>query len=267
MELTMLGTGNAMVTECYNTCFVIENHGEYLLVDGGGGNTLLTQLKKANIDWKSIKNIFVTHKHIDHLMGIIWMIRLICQNMSQNSYEGDVYLYAHQELIEIIRSISSMLLQEKQIQFIGQRVHLIALNDGDEYEIIHQKFHFFDIHSTKAKQFGFTMDHQNIRFLTCLGDEPCHPLCYEYVRNSRYLMHEAFCLYKEAEMYKPYEKHHSTVKDACILADQLNIQHLIMYHTEDDNIINRKQLYLEEGSLYYKGKIYIPDDLDRIILK
>lgn len=25
MRLTMLGTGNALVTEVYNTCFVIEN--------------------------------------------------------------------------------------------------------------------------------------------------------------------------------------------------------------------------------------------------
>ena len=25
MRLTMLGTGNAMVTECYNTCFVIKD--------------------------------------------------------------------------------------------------------------------------------------------------------------------------------------------------------------------------------------------------
>ncbi len=27
MKLTMLGTGNALVTECYNTCFLLENQG------------------------------------------------------------------------------------------------------------------------------------------------------------------------------------------------------------------------------------------------
>ena len=30
----MLGTGNAQVTECYNTCFVLEEEGRCLLVDG-----------------------------------------------------------------------------------------------------------------------------------------------------------------------------------------------------------------------------------------
>lgn len=75
----MLGTGNALVTECYNTCFVISEGDHHFLVDGGGGNTVLRQLKRAGIDWKSVKDIFVTHGHVDHLLGIIWMVRMICQ--------------------------------------------------------------------------------------------------------------------------------------------------------------------------------------------
>ena len=47
MKITMLGTGNAVVTECYNTCFVLSDNNNYFLVDGGGGNTLLRQLKNA----------------------------------------------------------------------------------------------------------------------------------------------------------------------------------------------------------------------------
>ena len=69
MKLTILGTGNAMVTKCYNTCFAIENDGHYFLVDGGGGNTIMKQLKNADIDWREITDVFVTHKHIDHIMG------------------------------------------------------------------------------------------------------------------------------------------------------------------------------------------------------
>lgn len=57
MKLTMLGTGNAIVTECYNTCFVMQEEDQYFLVDGGGGSTLLRQLKYVGIDWKNIRNI------------------------------------------------------------------------------------------------------------------------------------------------------------------------------------------------------------------
>lgn len=81
MKLTMLGTGNALVTECYNTCFLIEDNGQVFMVDGGGGNTILRQIKYAGYDWMDMRHIFVTHKHVDHLMGIIWMVRMICQFM------------------------------------------------------------------------------------------------------------------------------------------------------------------------------------------
>ena len=82
MKITMLGTGNALVTECYNTCFVLEDEGKYFMIDGGGGNEVLKQLKRAGLNWMDMRDIFVTHKHIDHILGIVWMMRLICQNMN-----------------------------------------------------------------------------------------------------------------------------------------------------------------------------------------
>ena len=54
MNLTMLGTGNALVTECYNTCFILQENDQYFMVDGGGGNAILHQLKHAGIDWKNV---------------------------------------------------------------------------------------------------------------------------------------------------------------------------------------------------------------------
>ena len=50
MKLTILGTGNATVTECYNTCFVISDDDRHFMVDGGGGNTILHQLKAAGVN-------------------------------------------------------------------------------------------------------------------------------------------------------------------------------------------------------------------------
>lgn len=76
------------------------------------------------------------------------------------------------------------------------------------------------------------------------------------------MLHEAFCLFSQADKFKPYEKHHSTVKDACQLAEELQVKNLLLYHTEDKNISERKKLYTEEGRQYYKGNLLIPDDLE-----
>lgn len=264
MKLTMLGTGNALVTECYNTCFVVEEKEEYFMVDGGGGNTVLRQLKEAGIDWKKIKTIFVTHKHIDHIMGIIWMMRMIGQYMSQGEYEGETTIYAHDEVISILRDMSARLLNKKETKFIDDRLHLVSVEDGESTEILHKKVRFFDIQSTKAKQFGFCIELGNGKKLTCCGDEPYNVCEKMYAQDSTWLLHEAFCLHGQADIFHPYEKHHSTVMDACRLAEELNVQNILLYHTEDKNIRDRKKLYLQEGRNYFHGNIYVPDDLETL---
>lgn len=266
MKLTILGTGNAVVTRCYNTCFIFDDNGKYFLVDGGGGNGILRQLEDANIPWKEIRDIFITHKHLDHLTGIIWMIRMICQNMKRGTYEGEANLYGHAEVLQMAHDIACMVLQPKEAAYMGDRLHLITVENGETREIIGHDVTFFDIGSTKAKQFGFSMDLGNGEKLTCCGDEPYSPCEEPYANGSKWMLHEAFCLYRDADRFKPYEKHHSTVKDACELAQTLGVENLILYHTEDKTIEHRKELYTAEGKLYFSGNLFVPDDLETFTL-
>ena len=266
MKLTMLGTGNALVTECYNTCFLLDDRGQLLLVDGGGGNTVLHQIKHAGYGWTKIRHIFVTHKHIDHLMGIVWLVRMICQFMAHGDYQGDAYIYSHAEILGLLRELAEKLLQKKANAFLGQRLHLVEVSDGETRRIIGHDVTFFDIRSTKAKQFGFCMTLENGKKLTCCGDEPLSESAEPYAEGSDWMLHEAFCLYAQRDLFDPYEKHHSTVKDACELAQRLGVKHLLLYHTEDRNLARRKELYREEGSQYFSGDLRIPDDLETLQL-
>lgn len=266
MNLTMLGTGHALVTECYNTCFVITDEDKRLLVDGGGGNTILRQLKIKNIGLSEIHDIFVTHKHTDHLLGIIWIIRVICQQMNQGKYEGALNIYTHDEVLFLIRDMVKKLLLPREFALIDDRIALVEVVDGQCLDVIGHKTIFFDICSTKAKQFGFSMEIRENEKLTCCGDEPYNEKERIYAENSKWLLHEAFCLYSERDVYKPYEKHHSTVKDACELAENLGVLNLLLYHTEDDNLLDRKKRYIQEGKDFYHGNLIVPEDLETIIL-
>lgn len=262
MKLTILGTGNAAVTEVYNTCFAFSDGDRHFLVDAGGGNQILKRLKDAGIPLKDIHDIFITHEHIDHLLGLIWLVRMIGQNMNKGKYEGNLRIYCHADLIPVIRTITDLTIQKKVTKHIGERIQLIPVEHGETREIIGCPVTFFDIYSTKAKQYGFTaMLPGGVKF-TCAGDEPYNEKDYEFVKGSDWLMHEAFCLYGEADEFGPYEKHHSTVKEACQTAEQLQIPNLILYHTEDKNIARRKELYTSEGRGFYRGSLYVPDDME-----
>ena len=261
MKLTMLGTGHAVVTECYNTCFVLSENNRHFLVDGGGGSTILTQLKHAKINIGDIKTIFVTHKHIDHILGIVWMMRVLSRYLAKEGAE-DVYIYGHDEVIGLLRDMGEKLLQKNEVLSLDKKLHLVAVEDGETKTILGHTVTFFDIRSTKAKQFGFSMDLGDGKKLTCCGDEPYNECEKKYAENSTWLLHEAFCLYSQADIFSPYEKHHSTVRDACELAEQLHVKNLILYHTEDTNLAQRKELYTAEGREYYKGNLFVPNDLE-----
>lgn len=258
-EIKILGTGNAQATNCYNTCLTIKNENGLLLVDAGGGNTILKILEEENISLSSIHHIFVTHAHTDHIFGVIWLIRRIGETMAKGKMEGNLSIYCHKELGELIEYISRAVLTKKVTSLIGDRINFIIHENGDEREIIGNRFTVFDIGSTKMKQFGFSMEYEGKVFVDA-GDEPLTEENFHYAENADYLTHEAFCLYEDRDIFKPYEKHHSTAMDAAVLAEKLGVKNLILYHTEDKTLSTRKEKYTAEAKAHFSGSVFVPDD-------
>lgn len=265
-NLFILGTGSAMVTKCYNTCFTLSKDNEHFLVDAGGGNTILTNLEKSNISISQIHNMFISHNHNDHILGSIWVIRAVAQGILNNKYIGNLNIYCHKTSIDAIKSISSFVLQKKFLKLFNDRIIFNEIQDGYTTNILDRTTTFFDIHSTKDLQHGFKTLLANGKSLTFLGDEPYREGIKSYCESVDYLFHEAFCLYSQREIFKPYEKHHATAKDACKNAEDLKVKNVILYHTEDKNLAKRKELYIAEGKTEFQGTIYVPDDLDVIAL-
>ena len=264
MELIFLGTGNAMATRCYNTCFAFCQEGECFLVDAGGGNGIFNQLEKADIAFMSIHRMFITHAHTDHILGSIWVIRKIATLMSKGEYTGNFVVYGHEEVIDALTLFCRLTLSGKIVKYIGERIVFQRVEDGSRAEVCGMKLQLFDIASTKMKQFGFRAELSSGELLVCLGDEPYNEVCRNYVEGADWLLCEAFCLYAEREIFSPYEKHHSTALDAGRLAGKLGIKNLVLYHTEDKNLASRKIRYSSEAREVFSGNVFVPDDLERM---
>lgn len=268
-QITMLGTGNATVSQIYNTCFVLQTPSTLMLVDAGGGNGILAQLKKVNVQISDIHHLFVTHAHTDHVLGVIWVIRMVAQC---KGYEGLLHVYGNDKVIKMIKTIIDMILAKKQLAKVAERVVFHQLEDGDCFEVGDMKLECFDIQSTKEKQFGFRAElpssdeSDKPLVLACLGDEPYNEQNRRYIVGADWMMCEAFCLYADRDTFKPYEKCHSTALDAGKLAEELGVKNLILYHTEEKTLANRKENYTREAAENFKGRIFVPDDLEVIEL-
>lgn len=266
-ELVMLGTGSALVTHCFNTCFAVKlSEDKYFLTDAGGGNGILRQFELAQLDWNKLRYMFVTHGHTDHVLGVIWVIRKIAELMNQGKYTGKFHIYCHDVVKNMLRVMTELTLKKKDLARVGQDILLNELTDGDSVEFAALRLTAFDICSPKAKQFGYELKFADGLRLCCLGDEPYNEHAEPYAKGADWLLSEAFCKYEDRDIFKPYEKNHSTCKEAGEIAAALQVKNLVLYHTEDKTLPRRKVEYTAEARKYYDGNIFVPDDLEVIAL-
>lgn len=171
-SITFLGTGNAMCTRCYNTCFYLRSEAGGILVDAGGGNGIFRQLYKAHISYEEIRHIFVTHVHTDHIFGVVWLIRKISPLIHKGKHPGKLMIYCNSEVRHALTTICQLLIPRKIQRAIGNSIILKEITDGEEIMVDDMKMTCFDLGSEKASQFGFEMLMPDGQRVVCLGDEP-----------------------------------------------------------------------------------------------
>ena len=63
-----------------------------------------------------------------------------------------------------------------------------------------------------------------------------------------------------------YKKNFITMLGTARLEEELRVGNLILYHTEDRTLDTRKQRYKAEAETAFSGHVFVPDDLEKIML-
>ena len=257
MKFIFLGTGTASAEKIYHTCFLIEKQGNFVLVDGGGGNGILSRLSEANIDVTKINHIFLSHIHLDHCLGILWVIRKR-KWLQENS--APLYIYGNQEVLDEFSQLIKILLK-REAKNIGKSLILEPVQDGERKNICEIDFEFLDTKASKNTMYGFIV-HENGKRFVFVGDETIKPEIIKKIKGCDLLMHDAIGL--EGEFDDDFFKRtcHSTPKLAGTLAAEAQAKSLLIFHTTDKNFEQKTKKYKEEASKTFSGKIYVPNDLD-----
>ncbi len=261
-KIIILGTGHGFVFNNYNTCFVLENNNDYLLVDTGGGIDIVRKLNNHHIPLTSLHHIFISHTHTDHIMGLFWLLKAMMGLMKNKKYNGLLHIYGNKEVCMNIKTMMPCLLPLKGIDLLNHFIVFHEVKDRECLNIIDLDIKFIDVLARGNMLYGFKtiMNNQSIVFL---GDETCHKDLYSELKYVDYVMHEAFCLDEEEHIFHPYEKNHSTVLSVCQSFNDLNIKNLILFHSEDTHT-NKKELYEKEGYSVYKNNIIVVNDDEEI---
>ncbi|HET7343851.1 MAG TPA: MBL fold metallo-hydrolase, partial [Methylomirabilota bacterium] len=69
-RVVFLGTGGALNPERYQASILVQAAGTSVLMDVGGGLGVVRRLLASEIDPLSLRHVFLSHRHLDHMGGL-----------------------------------------------------------------------------------------------------------------------------------------------------------------------------------------------------
>lgn len=271
-QLYVLGTGNATAIKSYNTCFFIRDAEEIFMTDSGGGNGILARLEDMGVELEMLHHVFISHAHMDHCLGILWVIRVLSVKMENGTYKGTLFIYGPKEVLNMLDRFCREMLRNKFYEMLGKQILFIPVSPGENRKIYSWNIEFFDIGSQKTIQYGYKMRLKNGKTLVFTGDEPLNDTTIKIGANTDWLLREVLCCYEDEPIFQAYKKKHATLKEACMETIKMNVKNVVLWHLEDktDKMI-RKQKYLFESRKWisqsnYRPEIFVPNDGDVIKL-
>lgn len=123
MKITVLGSGSAYsdITR-FNSCYCVEAENEKFLIDCG--SDAMRAMQRGNIDFMSIREIFITHMHADHSAGLPAV--LTAMHVKEREKPLEVYI-PHTQVKFAETWLANMFIYREKMSF---DISLLPLNPG-----------------------------------------------------------------------------------------------------------------------------------------
>ncbi len=143
---------------------------ELVLFDGGNGISLqglFSGMVKFNLDYKKITKVFLTHEHVDHVLGLYPLIKTLVENPPEIfAYGETVNVLRRGEKSQICPDILGIDLNMFGIEIIPLKVN--DLTDVQEIEITDD--FIFQIHYTPGHSMGSICYYEPLKKILIPGD-------------------------------------------------------------------------------------------------
>ncbi|MFW5792698.1 MAG: ribonuclease Z [Bacteroidota bacterium] len=266
-KIRILGCAAALPTSTtHTTAQWLQVHNQNFLLDCAEGTQML--IRKAKLPMMKIENIFISHLHGDHylgLPGLLFSYHLLGREKELNIYSPP----GLEEIINTQLRISNVktryktvfheIKQGKQLLFENEKVFVESIEMKHSIPcfgfLISEKPHERNIKKDCIKKYNFTIlemkgikqgkdyiDKNNnvilnekltispppVRKYAFCSDTVYDENCIDQIKNADLLYHEATFLQDKAEIAK--EKMHSTAAEAAKIAKKANVKTLILGH-------------------------------------
>ena len=245
MLITLLGTGAPLMPDRAATGMLVTAPGcEALLIDTCGGMELTRQLAAVGFPLKDVKNVVVTHRHLDHAGGVQ---ALFLANMP-------LEIYACADCHSGIATMTAGCFPEWE-QHPGIRNHEVRA--GGSSDIGGFKVEFFEaVHRVPTLAVRVTQGGKTFAFSA--DTMPCDAIV-ACARNADLFLCDAICAKADGErsVTMAHARMHPVALEAAAMAVRAGAGQLACTHIGRFGTAER---VLAEAMGVFKGVVTVPDD-------
>jgi ribonuclease Z len=256
-DLCVLGTGGAVATAPRdNTAFALDLGRTVTLIDCPG--SVLQKLRRLGLDPLKVDSLLVTHVHTDHIYGLASLIHSLFLE------EGLIRIFGSKESLAFCAEYLDLFrLRESGIRM---RTELVPLGAGRRFRINeHLEAEAIRVPHTPASLAYHLFFQQGAGEWIFSGDTPAVPSLFRRAGTASGLVHDCSAPSRFFDLYPELRAMHTSALDLGRLAQEAGVACLIPCHFFGEAAFTAEEVE-EEIRRHYRGRLIIPEDLQRIPL-
>ena len=270
-RIVFIGTGAAANADRCHACVALQTGPEHtLLIDTGSGVEVVRNLKKAGISLASIEDVFLSHRHSDHIGGLeLLMLHCGLHALETGKHANELDVFGHSLVLDVARQMLNSMasVAPKLFGQMGERLDWVALSPGRPVDV-HSGVTLTPVVVDHAPPdgtcWGCVVEVRRgarAHRLFYTGDTRPTPALRAAAQGADIILHE--CGGLDARADHVHHVGHSTAGDAGRLAAECGAKQLMLYHVPNDNHLAEMQA---EAERFFKGKVVVANDLDSFAL-
>jgi ribonuclease Z len=257
IDLCVLGTGGAVATaERDNTAFALDLGPAVTLIDCPGG--VLHKLKRVGLDPLKVDSLLVTHVHTDHIYGLASLVHSLFLE------EGLIRIFGSEESLAFCAEYLDLFrLRESGIRM---RTELLPVRPGRRFRV-NERLEAEGVrvpHTPASLAFHLFFGEEGGEWIFS-GDTPAVPSLFRRAGAASGLVHDCSAPSRFFDLYPELRAMHTSALDLGRLAQEAAVPCLIPCHFFGEAAFSPAEVE-EEIRRHYRGRLIIPEDLQRIPL-
>lgn len=235
-RLIFLGTGDSLSGERAQASIAVALvGGETMLLDASSGTVLLARLRDAGIPLESVRHLFVSHRHFDHVGGLAPLLVAMVPLP-----EASITVHALPETIAALRELLGLTIPGVE-DWLGGRLNFGELAPGSATRAGDAEVTPFPVdHGLECAGYRVTRGGSTVVYAA--DTRPCRTVV-EYAGGADLLIHEAYGLVRDAA--RAHFLGHSAAGEAGEAARLSGARNLVLTHLRERRFADPRELKAE----------------------